>query len=116
MGAAQLANETQRLLDVLARAELRVEDVANDAVCVDHIRDPPGQESKRLGYAEPSAQLAIPVGQQTIGKLVFPGEPLMALDIVRADARDAGTGLGQRLVLIPEGAGLRRAAGVSSFG
>jgi enoyl-CoA hydratase/carnithine racemase len=108
--ASQLAHHVQGVADVAADVRHRVEDVPDSTVAVDHIGDPARYHGQRGRHAVELAHLAARVGEQRERQLVLASEPGVLVHRVRAHADDRRPGIDERLIAVPEGARLRRAA------
>src|SRR5437763_2271293 len=107
----QRLQDGERFGDVFVDAELRAEDVADDAGLVDDEGLAAVDEAERALDAVLLAHLAARVGDELHGQLVARGEGGVILERVAADADELGAGGDELFVGVAEGAGFARAAG-----
>ena len=87
-----------------------VEHMANHALAIDHIGDPPGQNTQGIGHAKGPPELIALIDEQGEGELMAGGEALVAGGVIAAHPPHLGAQGLEIGETIAEGASFRRAA------
>lgn len=91
--------------------ELSAEDVADDALAVDHVGDAAGEDAERARHAEGFAERTVSVARQKKRQAMPGGEAFVRFIRIAAHADDRGARLDEFFVGVAKGARFLRADG-----